>query len=162
MEQIVTQLDHNQKKWDIHFLMLAGHCSLMSKDPSTQVGAVLVDAHRRVISTGFNGLPQRVLDTHERLDNREVKYDLIIHAEMNALIFAQRSLHGATLYTYPFMSCSRCATMMIQAGIVRHVAPVCVDIERQKYLRTDLTAALFNEANISVATYDLRFDDPPC
>jgi dCMP deaminase len=93
-----------------------------SKDPSTKTGAVLVDAQKRVVSVGYNGFPAPVVDD-ARLQSRALKYEIIVHAEVNALMFAQRAVVGCTLYTSPFMSCSRCAAMMIQAGIRRHVAP---------------------------------------
>ncbi|NCA14162.1 MAG: hypothetical protein EBS89_08535, partial [Proteobacteria bacterium] len=76
--------------WDRWFLGLAHYVSTASKDPSTKVGAVIVDAERRVVSVGYNGLPRGVEDSEERLHNREVKYKMIIHAERNAILFAQR------------------------------------------------------------------------
>jgi dCMP deaminase len=112
-----------QEWWDNWFLGLAQYISTASKDPSTKVGAVIVDSDRRVISVGYNGFAKGVKDTDERLNNRELKYKMIVHGEMNAIIFAERSLQGCTLYTYPFMPCSRCASMVIQAGITRVVAP---------------------------------------
>jgi dCMP deaminase len=115
--------DEKQQKWDFRFLSLARFIASWSLDPSTKVGAVITDG-RRIISIGYNGLPQNVFDSSERLENREIKYKMIVHAERNAIIFAQRSLANCTLYTWPFMSCSACAGMIIQAGIVRVVAPI--------------------------------------
>ena len=68
-------------KWDIRFIGLAKHVSQWSKDPSTQVGAVIVDQKHRVISLGFNGFARGVRDLAERLENREMKYDMIIHLD---------------------------------------------------------------------------------
>jgi len=113
----------NQLKWDIRYLELARFASNWSKDPSTKTGAVIVDQNNYVISLGFNGLPRNVLDTEERLNNRDLKYKMIVHCERNAIIAAKRDLTGCTLYTYPFMSCSPCAGLVIQAGIARCVAP---------------------------------------
>lgn len=109
--------------WDMRFLRLARHVSEWSKDPSTQTGAVVVDRDRRVVSLGFNGFPQGMADLMERYADREFKYAHIVHCERNAMLFAQRSLSGCTLYTWPFMSCSACAAMVIQARITRCVAP---------------------------------------
>lgn len=109
-------------KWDKRFLALAAHIAAWSLDPSTQAGAVIVDG-KRIVSVGYNGLPQGVTDTDERLQNRELKYRLVVHAEFNAILFANRSLRGCTLYTHPFMSCARCAGIVIQSGISRVVAP---------------------------------------
>ncbi len=113
--------------WDYRFIMLARHISSWSKDPSTQTGAVIVDANRRVVSVGYNGFARGVRDTEERLNNRELKYKMICHCERNAILFSQRDLSGCTLYTYPFMSCTTCASMVIQSGIKRCVAPPIPD-----------------------------------
>lgn len=111
--------------WDRRFLDLACHISDWSKDPSTKVGAVIVDDHRRIISTGYNGFPRGVEDLEARYADRTTKYEMIVHGEINAIVFANQSLDGATLYTWPFMPCSRCAGIVIQSGITRVVAPYC-------------------------------------
>jgi dCMP deaminase len=103
-------------QWDQHFSDMACLVGGWSKDPSTKTGAVIVDAQKRVVSVGYNGFPAQVVDD-ARLDCRALKYEIIMHGEVNALMFAQRAVVGCTVYTYPFMSCSRCAAMIIQAGI---------------------------------------------
>lgn len=110
--------------WNQRFLSLAEHIAQWSKDPSTQVGAVIVDPCRRIVSTGYNGLPQGVDDTDNRLHTREIKYEMIVHGEINAILFAKQDLLGSTLYTWPFMPCSRCAGIVIQSGIKTVVAPL--------------------------------------
>lgn len=137
-------IDH----WDRRYVDLAKFVSNWSKDPSTKTGAVIVDPDRRIVSLGFNGMPQKIADTHARLHNRELKYQIIVHCERNALIFAQRSVKGCTLYTWPFMSCSVCAAMMIQAGIARHVAPYSDNPRWAESFK--LTQELFAEANVPV------------
>lgn len=112
------------RKWDLRFLDLAKHISTWSKDPSTQLGAVIVDKNKRVISMGYNGFPRGVKDTPERLNNREVKYSMVVHGEMNAIIFATQPLEGSTLYIWPFLSCSVCTAVIINAGVKRVVAPL--------------------------------------
>ena len=113
-------------KWDKRFLDMAKLASTWSKDPSTQTGAVIVRPDRSIASVGFNGFPRAMLDNKELYDDREQKYSRIIHCEMNALNFVQdHSVHGYTLYTYPFLSCDRCYVHMAQAGITRFVAPKC-------------------------------------
>ena len=74
------------------------------------------------MSLGYNGLPQGLTDTEERLQNRDTKYKMTVHAEINAAIFAQRDLSGCTLYTFPFMPCASCAGQLIQHGIKRVVS----------------------------------------
>lgn len=110
-------------KWDIRFLKLAREISQWSKDPSTKTGAVIVDLEHRVIGTGYNGFAPGVLDTEERLNDRQIKYKMVIHAEVNAMILAERSIKGLGLYLWPFMPCSNCTAIMIRAGIKRCVAP---------------------------------------
>lgn len=134
--------------WDRWFLGLAQYVSSASKDPSTKVGAVIVDENRRIVSTGYNGLPQGVEDTDERLNNRELKYKLIVHGERNALLFASKPVHGCTLYTTPFMPCSVCAGMVIQAGIKRVVAPYSDNPRWAEDFK--LTEQLFSEAEVEL------------
>jgi dCMP deaminase len=137
----------NQPKWDRRFLDMAILVSTWSKDPSTKTGAVIVDPWNGIISTGYNGFPQRI-DDDDRLNVREVKYEMIVHCEVNALIFARGDIQGCTLYTWPFMSCSRCAAIMIQAGIRRHVAPVNPDPRWAKSF--ELSTKLFREADVDL------------
>ena len=122
--------------------------STWSKDQSTKVGAVIVDSDNTVISVGFNGLPRRIQDTDQRLNNRDVKLKMIIHAEINAIITAKRPLNGTTIYTYPFMSCSQCAGLIIQSGICRHIS-YKTDNERWKD-SFDLALEMFDEARVIV------------
>jgi len=122
--------------------------STWSKDPSTKVGAVIVDSDNTVISVGFNGLPRRIQDTDQRLNNRDIKLKMIIHAEINAIITAKRPLNGTTIYTYPFMSCSQCTGMIIQSGICRHIS-YKTNNERWKD-SFDLALEMFDEARVIV------------
>lgn len=111
-------------KWDVRFLELAKHVAAWSKDPSTRTGAAVVDEKRRVVSLGYNGFPRGVADTGERLDDRNVKYKMVVHAEANAVLFAARPLAGCSLYSWPFQPCSACAALIIQTGVSRCVAPL--------------------------------------
>lgn len=108
--------------WDARMLGLAKHVAQWSKDPSTKVGAVICDPQYRIVSLGFNGFPRGVKDD-ARLEDRDTKYRMILHAERNALLFAARDLRGCRLYTWPFMPCAACAAMIIQVGITHVYAP---------------------------------------
>lgn len=112
-------------KWDRRYVELARLVSTWSKDPSTQVGAVLVRPDNSVASIGYNGFPKGIEDTEERLNDRDTKYSFVIHAEMNAVLNAHDDVRGDTLYLWPLLCCDRCAVHMIQAGIKRVVAPSC-------------------------------------
>lgn len=137
------------RKWDIRYLELAKFVSSWSKDPSTKTGAVIVDSNNYVISLGFNGFPRKVMDTDERLQNRDLKYKMIVHCERNAIIAAKKDLTGCILYTYPFMSCSQCAGLVIQAGITRCVAPYNDNHPRWTE-DFKLTEIMFKEANVNL------------
>lgn len=108
-------------KWDLRFLELARHVSGWSKDPSTKVGAVIVNDENIVVGLGYNGFPRGVSDAEDRLNDRPVKYAFTVHAELNALFMAGPRAKGATLYVYPtFLPpnvCQECCKAVIQAGI---------------------------------------------
>ena len=136
----------NGKKWDKRFLELAKLVGSWSKDPSTQVGAVIVDSNNRIVSIGFNGFPKGVEDSEKRLMDRDEKYGIIVHAEANALMFANGSVEGCTLYTFPFQPCSRCAGLIIQSGIKRVVCPKSNDERWRKNF--ELSRQLLDESGI--------------
>jgi dCMP deaminase len=120
--------------WHRRFINLAKEYSTWSKDPSTQVGAVAIDPNtRRVLSGGYNGFPRGIEDTDERLNNRDLKHSLVVHAEMNLIYNATRSgisLEGSHLYVWGLPVCSECAKGIIQTGIkVVFVAESCVNIK---------------------------------
>lgn len=139
-------------KWDLRFLDLAKFISTWSKDPSTKVGAVVTDHENRVVSIGYNGFPKNISDDDERLDNRDTKYKIIVHGEMNAILFANKSLQFCTLYTHPFMPCPRCASMIIQTGIQRVVSYNSMpDRWKDEF---ELSKSLFKEAGVELKLYE--------
>lgn len=141
----------NYDKWDFRFLDLAEFVSGWSKDPSTKVGAVITDNSNRIISIGYNGFAQGISDDN-RLDDRETKYKMIIHGEVNAILFANKPIEHCTLYTYPFMPCPRCSSMIIQTGIQRVVSYNNMP-ERWKE-EFELSKYLFKEAGVELKLYD--------
>ena len=140
--------ENRVEKWDKRFLALAEYIAQWSKDPSTKTGAIIVDPKNRIVSVGYNGLPIGVNDSLERLENREIKYKLIVHCERNALLFAREPVAGYRLYTWPFMSCAPCAAMVIQAGIVEVIAPISANPRWREDF--DLAQTLFNEAGVKI------------
>jgi dCMP deaminase len=141
------------RKWDLRFLQLAEHISTWSKDPSTQVGAVIVDQQNRVISTGYNGFPRGIKDTPARLNDRDTKYSMVVHGEINALLFATQPLTGSTLYLWPFLSCSHCTAIIINAGIKRVVAPKSTNPRWADSIA--LSVELYHEAGVSAVLLEL-------
>jgi dCMP deaminase len=113
-------------KWDKRFLGLAREISTWSKDPSAQIGAVVVNDERRILATGYNGFPRGIHDSEQRYHDRETKYKYVVHAEMNAIYnatFSGTSLNNATLYVWGLPVCCDCARGVIQVGIKRIVMP---------------------------------------
>jgi dCMP deaminase len=143
----------NLLNWDKRFLELAELVSSWSKDPSTKVGAVIVDDQNIIVSVGFNGFPKGIKD-NDRLNHRDSKYQIIVHAENNALMFAKRPLDGCTIYTYPFMPCPRCAGMIIQSGIKRVVSYKNTTDRIRWELDFSISRELFNEANIQLEEWE--------
>ena len=109
-------------KWDHRFLDLADRIAAWSKDPSTKVGAIIVRPNRTLCSVGYNGFPRGVDDTEERYEDRETKYQMVVHAEINAILTAEEELKGYTLYVSPLHPCPQCAAAIIQVGIKRVVS----------------------------------------
>ena|ERR1039457_6577078 len=140
------------EKWDCRFVELAKFIAQWSHDPSTKTGAVITDSKNRVISVGYNGFAKGIKDTEERYNNRELKYKMVCHCEINAILFAARPLDGCTLYTYPFQSCSRCAVTVIQSGITRCVAPMIPDHLKERWAEDmDLATQMFREAEVELS-----------
>lgn len=109
--------------WDLRFLQLAEHVACWSKDPSTQVGAVIVRPNRTVLSLGYNGLPRGVADDLDLLADRNYKLARTVHAEMNAILSSPQRPAGCALYVWPMPPCSHCAAAIIQSGITDVYAP---------------------------------------
>lgn len=110
-------------KWHHRFLELAETVSRWSKDPSTKVGAVLVNPkNKAVVSTGFNGFPSGHVDSADLYSNREYKYKHIIHAEVNALKLLDYTPAGFLLYT-TFHPCRNCVEEIATSGVTTVVCP---------------------------------------
>jgi dCMP deaminase len=102
--------------WDEYYMEMAFAARLRSKDPSTQVGAYIVDRFGSPISAGFNGFLPGFPDTVANWE-RPAKYDFVVHAEMNAVAHAaRRVLEGSTAYVTT-MPCDVCMKSLISAGV---------------------------------------------
>lgn len=138
-------------EWDDRFLEMAELVAGWSKDPSTQVGSVIVNGNR-VVSLGFNGFPRGTDDDSDLYLNRDRKYRRVLHGEKNAIMFAQRDLRGCTIYV-THAPCSQCVAMIIQSGITRIVCPnPWADNDYMSRWRDDVleTEAMCREASIKL------------
>lgn len=106
--------------WDQYFMGIARLSALRSKDPSTQVGACIVDDKKKIIGIGYNGLPTGISDDlfpwGKDGDFLETKYPYVCHAELNAILNSTQNLQGATIYVTLF-PCNECTKAIIQSGI---------------------------------------------
>lgn len=107
--------------WDEYFMGVAKLSAKRSKDPNTQVGCCIVNADKRIVAVGYNGLPRNCDDSDFPWNCREgalqdTKYAYVVHAELNAILNATTSLAGCTLYVTLF-PCNECMKSIIQSGI---------------------------------------------
>ena len=135
--------------WHRRFLALSEQIATWSKDPSRGVGAVIVSPSKQIVSTGFNGLPRGVEDRPERLE-RPVKYDLIVHAEMNAIIQCARNgvtPIGCAIYS-SFFPCVNCALAIVQSGIETVVTYRPADGDEHWLESIEKSRIVFEEADV--------------
>jgi len=102
---------------------LAAQAATRSKDPRTNVGAVLIGSGRRILSLGYNGFPDGIPETPDRWTS-EQKDKYVIHAEVNALANAARSgvSTDRSWLVCTLAPCSGCARTLIAAGVKAVIA----------------------------------------
>ena len=136
-------------KWHYRFIRIAREISTWSKDPSKQIGAIIVK-DKRILATGYNGFPKGIDDAPEKYEDRELKYELVVHAEMNAIYnatFNGISLKDSTLYVWGLPVCSECAKGIIQVGINKIVIAY-EDVPQRWVDSFKKSSDMFDEANI--------------
>jgi dCMP deaminase len=107
--------------WDEYFMGIALLSAKRSKDPSTQVGACIVNAHNKIVSVGYNGMPIGCSDDAfpwaREGDLLETKYPYVCHAELNAILNnVGFNLENCKIYV-PLFPCNECCKAIIQSGI---------------------------------------------
>lgn len=137
--------------WDDYFMSISILSGMRSKDPSTQVGACIVDENKRIVSIGYNGFINGCSDDDFPWEREgeflKTKYPYVVHAEQNAILNARgKSLEGCSLYVNLF-PCHECARNIIQSGIKE------VYYLSDKYKDTDSTKAskyMFEKAKVKL------------
>ncbi len=136
--------------WDQYFMGIAHLSANRSKDPSTRVGAVIVDPSKKIVGIGYNGFPSGVSDDENPWkregDFTETKYAYVVHAELNAILNAPREVRGCSIYVSLF-PCNECAKAIIQSGIKEIV------YEDDKYADTDaviVSKKILTEAGVKL------------
>lgn len=143
--------------WDQYFMGIALLSAERSKDPSTQVGACIVDDNNRILSEGYNGMPagceDDIMPWGKIGDPLNNKYFFVCHAELNAILnYRGGSLKDARLYSTLF-PCNECAKAIIQCGIKE------VIYLSDKYASTDSTMAskrMFDMAGVAYRPYEVK------
>ncbi|EJW85839.1 dCMP deaminase [Wuchereria bancrofti] len=128
---------------------VAHMAALRSKDPITQVGAVIVNQDKRIVGSGYNGMPTGCSDdilpwgkgSENFLENKSA---YVCHAELNAILNKiVGSIKGSTIYTVLF-PCNECAKLIIQAGI----SEVVFQREKEKKVNTIASKRMFDLAGV--------------
>ena len=108
--------------WDDYFMSVAFLSAMRSKDPSTQVGACIVNPDKRIVGIGYNGFPRGCSDDELPWDREgdtplDTKYPYVCHAEMNCILNKNSAdVAGCSIYVALF-PCNECSKMIIQSGI---------------------------------------------
>ena len=148
-------MNTEEHKWHQRFTLLARQVASWSKYPSTQVGCVLTNK-KKVLSVGYNGFPKNISDDLNRLIDREQKYEITVHAEVNAVTTAALhgvSTEGANAYI-TFNPCSRCAAVLINAGINAIYVDGGAQIPERWLPNFILASKLLEEAGVHYSTID--------
>ncbi|CAG9860541.1 unnamed protein product [Phyllotreta striolata] len=109
-------------EWDEYFMATAFLAAKRSKDPSTQVGACIVNEDRVIIGVGYNGMPKGCEDGEfpwgkHSDDSLKNKYMYVCHAELNAVLNKNTAnIKNCKIYVALF-PCNECAKVIIQSGI---------------------------------------------
>lgn len=147
---------------DYAWLSMALAASQMSRDPSTRVGSVIV-RDGRLLSTGWNCFPRGIV-VDERMQDREAKLKIVVHAEVHAIIHARQDVTGATLYTachgvdglWGGPPCTRCAVHCIEAGITEVVSYPAKTVPSRWAADLEYAEALLAEADVCFRTLPIR------
>lgn len=149
----MQQARTNAISWDECFMRMAHVIAERSKDPSSQVGALIADPNNIVVGLGYNGFPRGIADNElpwEREgDFLNTKYAYVCHAEENAIYNSNNKTHGCKLYSTLF-PCNECTKAIIQNGITE------VIYEGDKYHETDSCTAsrrMLEAAGIKMRQY---------
>jgi dCMP deaminase len=144
------------RKWDQRYFELAEHISKWSKDPKAQVGAVLLDDRTWPIALGYNGFPSGIADKTERLLDQNLKREMVVHAEQNALLCAGARARNGILFVFGKPVCPSCAVVIIQAGIKRVVGTMPEPTKNpgsETHKRGLISLEMFKEAGVKFFPY---------
>lgn len=151
--------------WDEYFMGIALLSAKRSKDPSTQVGACIVNQYNKIVGIGYNGFPIGCDDdslpwgkTSE--NNNETKYPYVVHAEANAILNSTKDLHGAKMYVALF-PCNECTKLIIQSGVkeIIYLSDKYKDTDSVKASKKmfDLAGVSYHQLNLNNKKIEIDF-----
>ena len=147
--------------WDEYFMALAKLTAIRSKDPSSQVGAVIVDQNNRVLSIGYNGAPNGFPDTEfpwaREGEELETKYPYVCHGELNAISNFngnKQELEGAKIYVTLF-PCNKCTQLIIQNGIKEVIYACDKYADKNEFKASKI---MLDKCGVSYRYFDADFD----
>ena len=115
-----TQYRRDAISWDECFMRMARLIAERSKDPSSQIGAVVVAPNNVIVGLGYNGWPRGIeadqLPWEREGEYDKTKYAYVCHAEENAIYNANNSTQNCKIYCSLF-PCNECSKTIIQNGI---------------------------------------------
>ncbi|XP_042281342.1 deoxycytidylate deaminase [Thunnus albacares] len=117
-----TKKREDYLEWPEYFMAVAFLSAQRSKDPSSQVGACIVNQENKIVGIGYNGMPNGCDDdllpwSRSAEDRLDTKYPYVCHAELNAIMNKNSAdVKDCTMYVALF-PCNECAKLIIQAGI---------------------------------------------
>eukprot|EP00063_Salmo_salar_P075723 XP_014050558.1 PREDICTED: deoxycytidylate deaminase-like isoform X2 [Salmo salar] len=116
-----TKKREDYLEWPEYFMAVAFLSAQRSKDPSSQVGACIVNQENKIVGIGYNGMPNGCDDdllpwARSADDRLDTKYPYVCHAELNAIMNKNSAdVKGCSMYVALF-PCNECAKLIIQAG----------------------------------------------
>jgi dCMP deaminase len=153
--------------WDEYFMGVALLSGRRSKDPSTQVGACIVNQQNKIVGAGYNGLPIGCSDEDfpwEKSGNfLDTKYPYVCHAELNAILNnIGMDLSGCRIYTALF-PCNECSKAIIQSGIkeVIYLSDKYdgSDVSMASKRMLDTAGVTYRKVEVKRKKIELSFDD---
>ena len=152
-----------------YFMSVAFLTAMRSKDPSTKVGACIVNEIEKVVGLGFNRAPGRGVSiewdnvggynpSEEEWINS--KYPYVLHAEMDAILNKTYcSLNGCTMYTLVFPGYES-AKLIVESGIKKivyyldkYVGDIHIDASKKLFAQAGIVCEKFtpeNEENVPI------------
>jgi len=162
----MTEKRQGYISWDEYFMGIALLSAQRSKDPSTQVGACIINPDKRIVGTGYNGFPKGCSDDEfpwaREGEFGETKYPFVSHAELNAVLNATTQLAGCSIYVALF-PCNECAKVIIQAGIteVIYLSDKYADTPGVKASKRMFDAAKVNCRQLTMSTDSITLSFVP-